>query len=84
MHHHTQKIFIFLETPKSIEIQNFDPPKNDPSLCMYENIRVPPPPPGISGPEVVKLEFILKLKIKSNDWLLLDKCLQAANHYALF
>ena len=27
------------------EIQNFEPPKNDPSLCRYENIRVTPPPP---------------------------------------
>ena len=45
------KIFItqifFLKTAKNIEIQNFDPPppkkkKNDPSLRMYENIRVPP------------------------------------------
>ena len=37
-----------------------------------------------SGPEVKKLEFIFKLKIKRNDWLLTDTCLQAANHYALF
>ena len=42
---HTQKVFIFLKTPKNIEIQNFKPPKNDPSLRMYENIRVPPLPP---------------------------------------
>ena len=41
---HTQNFFIFLKTPKNIEIQNFDP-KNDPSLRMYENIRIPPPPP---------------------------------------
>ena len=31
-----------LKTPKDIEIQNFDPPKNDLSLCMYDNNRVPP------------------------------------------
>ena len=31
-----------------------------------------------------KLEYILKLKIKRNDWLLADTCLQAANHCALF
>ena len=39
-----QKIFIFLTPPppQSIEIQNFEP-KNDPSLCIYEN-REPPPP----------------------------------------
>ena len=38
----------------------------------------------LSGLEVIKLEFILKLKIKHNDWLLADTCLQAANHCALF
>ena len=36
------------------------------------------------GLEVIKLEFILKLKIKSNDWLLADTCPQASNHCALF
>ena len=36
------------------------------------------------GPEVIKLEFILKLKIKRNDWLLADTCPQAPNHCALF
>ena len=36
------------------------------------------------GLEVIKLEFILKLKIKCNDWLLADLCLQATNHCALF
>ena len=33
---------------------------------------------------LVKLEFILKLKIKRNNWLLADTCPQAANHCALF
>ena len=43
-----QKIFIFLKTPKNIEIQNFEPKKkkkkkkNGPSLRMCENFRVPP------------------------------------------
>ena len=37
-----------------------------------------------SGLEVIKLEFILRPKIKRNDWLLLDKCPQATNHYVLF
>ena len=37
-----------------------------------------------SGPEVIKLEYSLKLKIKHNDWLLADMCPQAANHCALF
>ena len=36
------------------------------------------------GLEVVKLAFILRLKIKCNDWLLADTCPQAANHCALF
>ena len=36
------------------------------------------------GLEVIELEFILRLKIKHNDWLLVDTCPQAANHYALF
>ena len=35
-------------------------------------------------PEVTKLEFFLKLKIKHNDWLLVDTCPQAANHCAYF
>ena len=37
-----------------------------------------------SGLEVIKLEFIIKFKIKPNDWLLADTCPQAANHCALF
>ena len=41
----TQKKNHFLKTPKNIEIQNFEPPKNDPSLRLYEHVRVPPPPP---------------------------------------
>ena len=36
------------------------------------------------GLEVIKLEFILRLKIKRNDWLLVDTCQQEANHCALF
>ena len=37
-----------------------------------------------SALEVIKLEHSLKLKIKHNDWLHIDTCLQAANHCALF
>ena len=37
-----------------------------------------------AGPQVIKLEYSLKLKIKRNDWLLVDRCPQAANHCALF
>ena len=38
----------------------------------------------LPGLEVIKLEFILRLKIKRNDWLFADTCPQAANHCALF
>ena len=38
------KIFIFLKTPEKYWNSNFWIPKIGPSLCMYENIRVPPPP----------------------------------------
>ena len=37
-----------------------------------------------TGLEVIKLEFILRLKIKRNDWLFADTCPQAANHCAYF
>ena len=37
-----------------------------------------------SGLEVIKLGFILRLKIKRNDWLLADACPKAANHCTLF
>ena len=45
-------------------------------LCQYGDLQ-----PGL---EVIKLEFILRLKIKRNDWLFADTCPQAANHQALF
>ena len=39
---HTPKnIYFSGNPPKNIEIQNFKPQKNDPTLRMYENIRVP-------------------------------------------
>ena len=40
--------------------------------------------PATPGPEVIKLEYSLKHKIKRNDWLLAATCPQAANHCALF
>ena len=40
--------------------------------------------PGKPCLEVIKLEFILRLKIKRNDWLLSDTCPQAATHCILF
>ena len=36
------------------------------------------------GLKVIKLRYILRLKIKCNDWLLADTCPQGANHCALF
>ena len=36
-----QSIVIFLKTLKILKFK-FLNPENDPSLCMYENIRVPP------------------------------------------
>ena len=33
--------------------------------------------------EVIKLDFIVRLKLKRSDWLLADMCPQAANHCAL-
>ena len=35
--HHTPKNIHFFVNPKSIEIQNFEPPKIDPSLRMYSD-----------------------------------------------
>ena len=37
-----------------------------------------------TGLEVIKLEFIHRLKIKHNDWLLADTCPQVANQCAYF
>ena len=48
------------------------------SICSYQRSI------SSSGLEVIKLQFILKLKMKHNDWLLADTCPQAANHCALF
>ena len=38
--------------------------------------------PHEPGLEVIKFEFILRLKIKRNDWLLADTCPQAATQSA--
>ena len=46
-----QKIFIFLKTPKNIEIQNFDPKKMGRAyVCMKISEYPPPPPRGSSEP----------------------------------
>ena len=55
-------------------------------LCFPLNMSlvVRKPSFSASGLEVIKLEFILRLKIKRNDWLFADTCPQAANRCALF
>ena len=42
---HTPKNNDISETPKNIEIQDVKPPKWSEPTYIYENIRVPPPPP---------------------------------------
>ena len=53
-------------------------------ILKYKKTRGPEGPEALTWPCGYKLEFILKLKIKRNDWLLADTCPQAANHCALF
>ena len=50
---HARKYIHFSELQKNIKIQDFKPNKMTRAyVCMYENIRVPPPPPpGISNSE---------------------------------
>ena len=50
-------------------------------ICNRLYVMMPIINPGL---EVIKLEFILRLKIKRNDELLADMCPKAANHCALF
>ena len=50
-------------------------PTNNPRLNQAQHFVRP-------GLKVINLEFILKLKIKRNDWLLADMCPQVANHCA--
>ena len=47
--------------------------------CLYISFGM-----NLPGLEVIKLEFILRLKMKRNDWLLADTCSQAANQCDLF
>ena len=42
-----KKIFIFLKTPKNIEIQNFEPKKIARAYVCEKISEYPPPPPGI-------------------------------------
>ena len=45
-----QKIFIFLKTPKNIEIQNFEPQKMGRVYVCVKISEYPPPPPPIPPP----------------------------------
>ena len=77
-----------IQPPESSEVENFK--------TSWDEDRLEDFPPQIShdpynhsslsksDPEVIKLESILKLKIKRNEWLLANTCPQAANHCALF
>ena len=66
----------------------------DTILCIFTSFDNHHAEEDRPGPEVIKHECSLKLKIKHNDWLLADTCphnwlladtcLQAANHGALF
>ena len=60
---HTPKNIHFLKTPQNIEIQKFEPQKNDPSLRMYENIRVPPPPHPTPGIKLALDSYLLCIEV---------------------
>ena len=47
---HTPKIFIFLKTPKNIEIQNFEPQKMTRAYVCMKISEYPPPPPWVPCP----------------------------------
>ena len=51
---------------------------------LSEHANLCSPAPYEPSVEVIKLEFVLRLKIKRNDLLLADMCPQAANPCALF
>ena len=53
-------------------------------LLIVFNIDIAVQKQTVPGPEVRKLEYSLRLKIKRNDWLLADMCPQAANDLTLF
>ena len=55
------KNIYFSENQKPIEIQYFDAKKNDPSLCMHKDIRVPPTPPTW-GPILKADGIIIKME----------------------
>ena len=52
------KKFIFLKPPKILKFKILNP-KNDPSVRMYENIRVTPPPPGVTVCQIMTPNIII-------------------------
>ena len=61
-------------------------PEGQISFNFFESVGIYDGTPSTesSSLEVIKFEFILKLKIKRNDWLLADTSPQAANQCAKF
>ena len=53
-------------------------------LCVLPVVYLWPVNVASPGPEVIKLEYSLRLKITHSDWLLADTCPQAAKHCASF
>ena len=71
--------------PLTLHMWEFNSPQTIKCLKNLKKLKKKKTSSGIqSGLEVIKLEFILRLKIECNDWLLADTCPQAANHCALF
>ena len=50
-----KKIFIFLKTPKNIEIQNFDPQKIARAYVCAKISEYPPPPPGVLTSQALRI-----------------------------
>ena len=60
-----QKIFIFLKTPKNIEIQNFEPKKLGRAYVCVK-ISEYPPPPGVPATCVKSKEVKKQLTVGMN------------------
>ena len=60
------KIMIFLKPPKNIKIQDFEPPKNGPSLRIYMKISAPPPlpPTHILGAPGCEKRTLQKIRLR--------------------
>ena len=56
-----QKLFIFLKTPKNIEIQNFSPKQMTQAyVCMKYQSTPPPPPPPPPPPRSQPSHYVSK------------------------